>query len=49
LPSGAVDIVREQGGRVASKGDAKLGFGFIVGLGVYELERNRLGLKRLAL
>jgi membrane protein len=34
LPGGAVDIIREQVGRVASKGDAKLGFGFILGLGI---------------
>jgi membrane protein len=34
LPGDAIDIVREQVGRLASKGDAKLGFGFIFGLGV---------------
>jgi membrane protein len=34
LPGGAVDIIREQVGRLASKGDAKLGFGFILGLGI---------------
>jgi membrane protein len=34
LPSGAIDIIREQVGRLASKGDAKLGFGFILGLGI---------------
>jgi membrane protein len=34
LPGGAVDIIREQVGRLASKGDAKLGFGFIFGLGI---------------
>ena len=34
LPGGAVDIVREQITRLVSKGDAKLGFGFIVGLGI---------------
>jgi membrane protein len=34
LPGGAVDIVQEQVNRLVSKGDAKLGFGFIFGLGV---------------
>jgi membrane protein len=34
LPGGAVDIVREQVTRLVSKGDAKLGIGFIVGLGI---------------
>jgi membrane protein len=34
LPGGAIDIIREQVVRLASKGDAKLGFGFIVGLGI---------------
>jgi membrane protein len=34
LPADAIDIVREQVGRLASKGDAKLGFGFIIGLAV---------------
>ena len=34
LPSGAIDIIREQVARLASKGDAKLGFGFILGLGI---------------
>jgi membrane protein len=34
LPGGAVDIIREQITRLVSKGDAKLGFGFIVGLGI---------------
>jgi membrane protein len=32
LPSGAVDIVQEQVNRLVSKGDAKLGVGFIFGL-----------------
>ncbi len=32
LPSSAVDIIREQVTRLVSKGDAKLGFGFIIGL-----------------
>ena len=34
LPGGAIDIISEQVGRLVSKGDAKLGFGFIVGLGI---------------
>ena len=34
LPGGAVEIVQEQVNRLVSKGDAKLGFGFIFGLGV---------------
>jgi membrane protein len=34
LPAGAVEIVQEQVNRLVSKGDAKLGFGFIFGLGV---------------
>lgn len=34
LPSSAVDIVHEQINRLTSKDDIKLGFGFIVGLGV---------------
>ena len=34
LPGGAIDIIREQVVRLASKGDAKLGFGFILGLGI---------------
>ena len=34
LPSGAIDIVREQVARLTSKGDAKLGFGFALGLGM---------------
>src|SRR5207249_8386072 len=34
LPGGAVDIIREQITRLVSKGDAKLGFGFIIGLGI---------------
>ena len=34
LPGGAIDVIREQVTRLASKGDAKLGFGFILGLGV---------------
>jgi membrane protein len=32
LPEGAVDILREQIGRLAAKSDAKLSFGFIFGL-----------------
>ncbi len=32
LPGGAMDIVQEQVNRLVSKGDAKLGFGFIFGL-----------------
>ena len=34
LPGGAIDVIREQVMRLISKGDAKLGFGFILGLGV---------------
>jgi len=34
LPTGAIDIIREQVTRLAAKGDAKLGFGFILGLGI---------------
>jgi membrane protein len=34
LPDGAVDILREQIGRLAAKSDAKLSFGFIFGLAV---------------
>ncbi len=34
LPGDAVDIIREQVGRLASKGDAKLNFGFVLGLGI---------------
>ena len=34
LPDGAVDIIREQVGRIASKGDTKLGFGLIFGLSI---------------
>src|SRR6202044_687308 len=34
LPSSAVDIIHEQIVRLTSKGDTKLGFGFVVGLGV---------------
>ena len=34
LPGGAIDIIREQVVRLASKGDSKLGFGFIFGLGI---------------
>ena len=34
LPGGAVDIIREQVTRLVSKGDAKLGIGFIIGLGI---------------
>ncbi len=34
LPDGAVDIIREQVGRIASKGDTKLGFGFFFGLSI---------------
>lgn len=34
LPGGAVGIVREQVSHLAAKGDAKLGFGFVIGLGV---------------
>jgi membrane protein len=32
LPAGGLDIVREQIGRIVSKGGEKLGFGFILGL-----------------
>ncbi|RIX98446.1 YihY/virulence factor BrkB family protein [Aureimonas flava] len=34
LPGGAMDIISEQMARVASKGDAKLGFGLVFGLGL---------------
>jgi membrane protein len=34
LPGSAVDIIREQVTRLTSKGDAKLGLGFVVGLGI---------------
>jgi len=34
LPGGALDIVQEQVTRLVSKSDAKLGFGFIFGLGM---------------
>jgi membrane protein len=34
LPGGAIDVIREQVVRLASKGDSKLGFGFILGLGI---------------
>jgi membrane protein len=34
LPSSAVDIIHEQIVRLTSKGDTKLGFGFVVGLAV---------------
>src|SRR3984885_11078299 len=34
LPSSAVDIIREQIARLTSRGDTKLGFGFVLGLGV---------------
>ncbi|MBQ0824813.1 YihY/virulence factor BrkB family protein [Microvirga terrae] len=34
LPSGALDIIREQVTRIASKGGGALGFGFIFGLGL---------------
>jgi membrane protein len=34
LPSSAIDIIHEQIGRLTSKGDTKLGFAFVVGLGV---------------
>jgi membrane protein len=34
LPSGALDIVREQIGRIAANRAANLSFGFILGLGV---------------
>jgi membrane protein len=34
LPTGAIDIIQEQVSRLVSKGDAKLGFGFIFGLGM---------------
>jgi uncharacterized BrkB/YihY/UPF0761 family membrane protein len=34
LPGGAVEIVQEQVNRLVSKGDAKLGIGFMFGLAV---------------
>src|SRR5204863_7467553 len=34
LPGGGIDIVQEQVNRLVSKGDAKLSFGFIFGLGL---------------
>jgi len=34
LPAGGVDIIREQVTRLVSKGDAKLGAGFLVGLAI---------------
>jgi membrane protein len=34
LPSGGVEIVEEQVGRIASKGETKLGFAFVFGLGL---------------
>ena len=34
LPEGGVSIVRDQVDRLAAKGDAKLGFGFVIGLGI---------------
>ena len=34
LPEGGVSIVRDQVDRLAAKGDAKLGFGFVLGLGI---------------
>jgi hypothetical protein len=34
LPGGAIDVIREQVARLASKGDAKLGLGFILGLSI---------------
>src|SRR3954470_23411026 len=34
VPEGAVGIVQEQITRIVSKGDAKLGFGFLLGLGL---------------
>ena len=34
VPGGGVDIIREQITRLVSKGDAKLGFGFIIGLAI---------------
>ena len=34
LPQGAVDILREQIGRLTADSSAKLGFGFIFGLAV---------------
>ena len=34
LPGGAIDVIREQVARLTSKGDAKLGLGFILGLGI---------------
>jgi membrane protein len=34
LPEGGLSIVQDQVKRLATKGDAKLGFGFVVGLGI---------------
>ena len=34
LPDSAVGIVHDQVNRLAAKGDAKLGFGFVIGLGI---------------
>ena len=34
LPESAMSIVRDQVDRLAAKGDAKLGFGFVIGLGI---------------
>jgi membrane protein len=34
LPEGGVSIVRDLVDRLAAKGDAKLGFGFVIGLGI---------------
>ena len=34
LPGGAIDIIQEHVNRLVSKGDAKLSFGFVFGLGV---------------
>ena len=34
MPGGAIDNISEQVARLVSKGDAELGFGFIVGLGI---------------
>jgi membrane protein len=34
LPEGGMSIVRDQVDRLATKGDAKLGFGFVIGLGI---------------
>ena len=34
LPKSAMSIVRDQVDRLAAKGDAKLGFGFVIGLAV---------------